>query len=281
MKINATLILRHLYLVCVCFMALASVPLVPRKLDHWFPIPIDGLSWHELLESVFMYILSFLIFSLYYRIITLNPYNNTPSVFVFIPILTSILISMEGNGIHWSCNAIHYTFNPGNEKKNIQRTLYTLTYFLDEIWGHLLMIGGNCLSFMIIFWAEYICFNQMKSKWLHHNMMWFDVLLFYILSFGMGIVLFAGGVEGQTATTVILPFSFIIMIQRIFLKQITHSTHYNIQNFLCYVSFWAALVTLLWGWYFDWTFPEFRVLGLGPFSTWIGKFLNLLRVYNP
>eukprot|EP01083_Nonionella_stella_P184276 668522_1 len=210
-------ILRHLYLVCICFIALAGVPLVPRRLDHWLPIPMDGLSWHEVLESVLMYILSFIIFSLYYRIVTLNK-TNLRSVTVFIPILISLCMSMEGNGIHWSCNAIHYTFNPGNEKKAMQysrhKTLYSLTYFLDEIWGHHLMIGGNCLSFMIILWADRLCHVT------HHglHMMWFDILLFYVLSFVMGIVLFAAGVEGQTATTIILPFSFIVLVQKMFLK---------------------------------------------------------------
>ena len=117
---NMSTLLRHLYLVCICFIALAGVPLVPRKLDHLVPIPIDGLSWHELLESMFMYLLSLAIFSLYYMIVTFNR-TSVPSVWSFVPILLSLLMSMEGNGIHWSCNAIHSTFNPGNERGAIRR----------------------------------------------------------------------------------------------------------------------------------------------------------------
>ena len=283
-----TPVLRHFYLLCICFIALAGVPLVPRRIDRWFPIPIPGLSWHEVLESIFMYILSLVIFSLYYRMITYKK-TSIPSVLYFIPILLSLMISIEGNGIHWSCNAIHSTFNPGNEKSAIkytrQKTLYSLTYFLDEYWGHHLLIGGNCLSFVIIVCAEYLCGNDLYTKKYklhnHNEMMWIDILLFYVLSFGMAIVLFAAGIEGQVAKTIILPFSFIMVIQRIFMKPVTNNTFYTIQNFLCSVSLVATILTLLWGWYFEWTFPEFRVLGLGPFSTWFGKFLSIIKLYTP
>ena len=160
-------LIRHIYLLSICFIALASVPLVPRRIDRWFPIPIDGLSWHEVLESLFMYILSLVTFWLYYRIVTFNK-TMIPSIIVFIPILLSLMISIEGNGIHWSCNAIHSTFNPGNEKDAIkhsrQKTLYSLTYFLDEYWGHHLLIGGNCLSFMIILYSEYLCSDDLYRK---------------------------------------------------------------------------------------------------------------------
>ena len=278
-------LIRHLYLLCVCFVALAGAPLIPRRIDKWLPIPIDGLSWHEVAESLFMYILSIVTFALYYRIITFNK-TKIPSVTTFIPILLSLLISMEGNGIHWSCNAIHSTFNPGNEKGAIthtrQKTLYSLTYFLDEYWGHHLLIGGNCLSFIIISYSEYLCNNDlygMKKK--IPNMMWIDYLLFYVMSFIMGIVLFAAGIEGQCAKTIILPFSFIVVIQRLMMKKPYNVPFYNIQNFLCCVSIIATSFTLLWGWYFNWTWPEFRVLGLGPFSTWIGKFMHILKLYSP
>ena len=233
-------LLRHFFLTCVIFIFFAGIPLVPRLIDRIFPIPIDGLSWHELLESFCMQLLTISIFSIFYRIVT-NDQKYSPNAFVFIPILFALTMSIEGNGIHWSTNAIHSTFNPGQEYQyNNTSLLFKLTYFLDENLGHHMLIGGLLLSFLIIIWYQRLyTFDTHYFK----KVDCIDKFAFYILSFGMGIVVFAAGIEGQTVKTLNLPWAVIIVIDYLFLN-FKQKQFYSISTFLILVAFVCLFLSL-------------------------------------
>ena len=260
------------YVVCISFGFIAIVPLIPHAFDAVLPIHIKGITLHEILGSLFIYIFSWNIFSLYYKMVTFETTKTVPkapSLHKFLPIIISLTMSIEGNGIHWSTNTIHSLLNPGQQKLKNPSSLHELTYILDEIIGHHLLFGGICLSFLIIVFYDTTHNITNKST---KDMTWLPLLVFYALAMLVGCTLFAAGIEGQTATTIILPFCSIIITHQLF----TATNRTLILYFLFCSSCIAAALTLTWGWYFSWEWPEFRVLGLGPFSTWIGKFLRFI-----
>ncbi|ETO14140.1 hypothetical protein RFI_23228 [Reticulomyxa filosa] len=273
--------LKHLYLLVLCIMLVSAVPLVPRAIDRNFPIPIAGMTWHEILDCLGIFALSMQTFITYYAHLQANKSKKEEKISAtkLLPIILSITLMIEGHGIHWSCNAIHRTFNPGNEWKNNKNTLYTLTYFLDEILGHFLLFAGIAISCLLLILIEPQQDLQMEPQ--PKTLKWyFNILLFYSLSIGLSITMFAAGVEGQCAKTVIIPWCIAIFtckIQSFCFQRSNIINFYNSTiNFFCICAICALLWLMLWGYLFGWHFPEFRVLGLGPFSTWIGQFIKFI-----
>jgi len=83
------------------------------------------------------------------------------------------------------------------------------------------------------------------------------------------------GVEGQTVMTVSFPFSVLLSVD--WLMGMVRGRREGIVTRYWQVSGVVSLGLLLWwGWRYNWRWPEFRVLGLGPFSTWLGQFREAL-----
>lgn len=82
-----------------------------------------------------------------------------------------------------------------------------------------------------------------------------------------------GCVEGQVVLTVGLPFSAIILSQVLLRFHEGGAVNWFFRN----IALASLLLMIGWGWHFNWTWPEFRVLGLGPFSTWPGQLLHFVK----
>ena len=221
----------------------------------------------------------------YYKISTVSFFVSF-SVFVI-----GLLIAVEGHGIHLAADAIHSAVSStGGQEWNDgfvdSIRGYRLIYFLDETFSHHVWFCGGFISYLILIWIENVSFpvvvvvhSQSTSSILFRIL---SNLLFLWLSLLFGLFLFASYIEGQTVLfgyiTSILTLSQIIILRII--RSITSSTEAidptaaidtTLSSFLFISHVIGVALLYAWGSYYGGTYPEFRVLGLGPFSTWIPK----------
>lgn len=236
-----------------------SIPLIPRKLDYLLPLP-QAFSWHELLDFLITPFLCSFSFILFYKMV--NQRKN--ALFWFVLFIFGISIACDGHGIHMAANRIHSFIAPGNEWNQRASKLQAIVYVIDEILGHSITFSAWIFVFLLLIWADETRKNQEKTNYL-------EMIILLFLSLIQGTGLFFAAVEGQFAIPG-LTFSFIGILSM--LRIIKYFRYYPISIYFHFSSFVCFLLTISWGYYFSWTWPEFRVLGLGPFSTWPGIFMR-------
>jgi len=260
-----------------------SAPLLPHKLDHLLPIRIPGFSWHEIVELLLYPLSILLLIKLFHQLCS---YQKNPSSSLLsrqLLLLVGAMVSLQGQGIHLAANCIHSAL-PRTFEKFPTRGLHheQVTYYLDEVLGHFLLFGGIAISLFELIRKEgqLLADEQTAQKLLatqkkeSSGFVKQSIALF--LSQLHGFMWFLAGVEGQTVLTVSLPVCVIILVQNylVFSKRQRSGL---ISSYLTKASWNGLLFLLAWGWYFGWTWPELRVLGLGPFSTWLGQFVAFAK----
>jgi len=147
----------------------------------------------------------------------------------------------------------------GNE---LQHTVY----FLDEYIGHSMAFYGWIIIFILMILAD-------ETRKVDATTSYLELLVLFILSSIQGIGWFMAAVEGQFA----IPGMTICLLGTMNLLFRSAPTKHPISFCFHFASFVCLTLLILWGYYYSWTWPEFRVLGLGTFSTWPGQFLNYFQ----
>ena len=203
----------------------------------------------DALDLLTPFILLLVIFKLY-TLFSISR-NNTHMPFHIIMILfIGSITFVEGHGIHLAANAIvrHlHTFAVHDTP------LFTLTYFFDEILGHILWDSGLVLiSIGLIFAGT----TSLKDEALGRKS-----LLVLIASLLYGFTYFVNGVEGQTVLFT-LPLAFIIPIAILSyskVKKVKIVRNPVLLLFTC--AYLVALLLFLIWWIWQKGFPEFSELG--------------------
>jgi len=266
-----------LFLVSVLYLSCHAVPLLPRWIDDAFTIPVEGFTWHELTEMILSPMLLCSIFALYQHLIVECKKNPSSFRYIF-PFLVITCLSQQGQGIHIAANTIHSTISPGNEYNPRAGLTQRLTYFLDENLGHHLIFFGLALSFSLLIFYDKTLQKILGNKTEQIPRIW--QLIIFALSVLHGLAWFMAGVEGQTVKTISLPFSLILTVDFL-LSFIRRAREGSVTRYFQMVGIVSLVLLLWWGWRYRWDWPEFRVLGLGPFSTWLGQFRNFIQKIVP
>ena len=173
-----------------------------RKMDIWlFVFSINYAFWHlivaflnfeikyklmvaELFDLATPFVITFLILKLYCMLRIPDEKKRVISIAGLVLIILGIIFFIEGHGMHLSANAIsrHLVGQEGSP-------VFSLTYFFDEILGHLLWDGG----FIIMSIAFLILANVDKNREPYNS--W---LLITICSLLYGFTYFCLAIEGQT-----------------------------------------------------------------------------------
>lgn len=202
----------------------------------------------ELFDLFTPFVMTFLIFKLY--LLIKQPIRNSEKRSIqtagFVLIILGLIFFIEGHGMHLSANAItrHLIGQEG-------LPIFNLTYFFDEILGHLLWDGGLVIisiALLILSFAE----KRENSKNLSN--------LVLVGSFFYGFTYFCNAVEGQTVVFT-FPVSIIIPGVILFLIRCRRigSKHPVILFYLlsyvfafCWFVYWAVRNS---------GFPQFSELG--------------------
>jgi len=260
-----------LFFVSVLYLACHAIPLLPRWIDDTFTIPVEGFTWHELTEMILSPTLLCSIFALYHHLIVERKKNPNNLRYIF-PFLVIACICQQGQGIHMAANTIHSTISPGNEYNARAGLTQRLTYFLDENLGHHMIFFGLALSFSMLIFHDKILQKSLRKTPDHVPFLW--QLVIFILSLFHGLAWFMAGVEGQTVKTLSLPFSLILTVD-LLISFVRRGREGRVTRYFHTTGIVSLVLLLWWGWRYHWDWPEFRVLGLGPFSTWLGQ----LRIF--
>jgi len=261
----------HIVIMSILYLSCHAVPLLPRWIDKTFPLPVEGFTWHELTEMMLSPLLLCSVFALYQHLIKAR--NKQPAEFWYtLPFLVISCISQQGQGIHLAANTIHSTISPGNEYNRHAGLTQRLTYFLDEYLGHHLVFTGLALIFTLLIIQDKLAQNQKQAR-LPISMFWHVAV--FMLGVLHGVAWFMAGVEGQTVQTVSLPVSVILTVD-LLLSTVRRGGDGPVTRYFQVSGLISLGLLLWWGWRFNWSWPEFRVLGLGPFSTWLVQFRALV-----
>ncbi len=101
--------------------------------------------------------------------------------------LLSMLIFVEGHGIHWAANQIHNHLAPGDPG-------FEVAYFLDENLGHIMIFSGILLLLFTLSFMRIGALDERRRG---------DTLVLYFSSIVFGLYLSIGSIEGQVVYMVL------------------------------------------------------------------------------
>ena len=248
-----------LFLFCVAFQL--SIPLIPRRLDNYLPLHFV-VTWHEVIDLCLTPIVCVCSLWLFFGLVK-GRKNLCLWLILFV---IGLSIGCDGHGLHLASNRIHSYISPGNEWNSNGNELQHTVYFLDEYIGHSMAFYGWIIIFILMILAD-------ETRKVDATTSYLELLVLFILSSIQGIGWFMAAVEGQFA----IPGMTICLLGTMNLLFRSAPTKHPISFCFHFASFVCLTLLILWGYYYSWTWPEFRVLGLGTFSTWPGQFLNYFQ----
>jgi len=273
---------QYLFAFSILYACMHFTVILPRWIDEKFHIPIEGITWHELSEFILAPVLISSLFVLYYDLLPKKD-GKIQSLWQLIPFLVLSTIASYGQGVHMAGNAIHSLLSIGQEYNPNAGLTLRVVYFLDEYLGHHLLFAPLAILTLILIYLDKQKQTQEQQRTQRQQrqrqqqnflLRLLSSFLVYFFGFLHGVAWFSSGVEGQTVLTVSLPCSILILgdflvdvIRRKKAGDVT--TYFRVAAIVSFILF------VLWGWKFGGKFPEFRVLGLGPFSTWLGQFKEM------
>ena len=261
----------QLFMFCASFAASAGSVFIPGVVDRLVPLP-DGLAFRDVLRGLFLTPAAVLA-SFWLLTSLIGPGKPLRSSFALLALFVlAQSIALQGQGIHLASNSIHSHVNPGNELPSNASRFARLLYFFDEHLGHHVWFCGLCSGWLVLLLAE-----RRAGGAAPHAAGFVEVLCVCVLGAIHGVGWFAVGVEGQASLTVTLPFSVIALLgtgERWMRGQRCGS----VELYFAVCALVCVSATVAWGSTFGWHMPEFRVLGLGPFSTWPGQAIGALKL---
>jgi len=153
----------YLVVVSLLYLSCHAVPLLPRWIDRQLPIPVEGLSWHEVTELILSPLLLCGVFALYRHLIVLRKKEASDLRYV-LPFLIVACICQQGQGIHLAANTIHSTISSGNEYNPHASLTQRLTYFLDEHLGHHMIFAGLAFTFTLLIFHEKLYISRLPPN---------------------------------------------------------------------------------------------------------------------
>ncbi|KAH3742561.1 hypothetical protein Pelo_16045 [Pelomyxa schiedti] len=282
--------------VAVVFAAMLAGPLVPHAADGWLEalvgsgvVSATGVGVHQLWELLMVPVFGVTCWSLLLlladtstsrRAMARHGSHNTAQRFAPGLLAHGIIAAAQGSGMHSSANSIYYALTTDSRAVPSSRAL-GVVYFQDEVLGHHLLLGGIALMILSLVLADLLGARNHQpthtrlshSQWLHTVAL--DILLLLPLSVAGGIAWFMAAVEGQVVHTVGIPLCLMVIASTALLIR-NQRRPCLVARHWCIVSCLSLILMITWGWWFDWHWPEFGVLGFGPFSSWPGKILHHL-----
>lgn len=190
-----------------------------------------------------------------------------------------IAVMCIGVGVHTATNSLHSIVNPGNEKSRvIDAPLNKAIYVWDEVLGHHIWYAGLLLCWGVVATRP----TPKRERYKQDCLSCSD--LFPVVTVGAfhGVWMFFAAVEGQAVGLFVGFVALVVSTwawKRLPLTSLYAAGSIRVYFIAAFTVF--ALTMCGYGAKYGWEFPEFRVLGLGPFNRWPGHFLRWLQSIVP
>jgi len=233
---------------------------------HWlFLFSLNYLFWHltvaflnfevknklmvaELFDLITPFVMTFLFIKLY-TLLDKKSNKRIPvkvSLISLVLLIVGIVLFIEGHGIHLAANAISRHLDGLHST-----SIFRLTYFFDEILGHLLWDSGYIVISIAFIFRTIYGEDEVPKK---------SLPLIISGSLLYGFTFFCNAVEGQTVILT-MPFSIIILVCIVLLircRMITLRQHLIAFYGTAYIT---ALIFFIYWWIANNGFPQFSELG--------------------
>eukprot|EP00026_Physarum_polycephalum_P013980 Phypoly_transcript_14444.p1 GENE.Phypoly_transcript_14444~~Phypoly_transcript_14444.p1 ORF type:complete len:283 (+),score=41.19 Phypoly_transcript_14444:132-980(+) len=257
-----------LYSLVLAFFSYAVVKFSRTKFDH---PEFHFLTVADVFDTVAPYIVMFFYVYFYYKCrereiigVILRTPGNRKNYLLFEMGLYFVLVIawISGHGIHLAANSVHnvldreyfsHTNPQADHHRSVLTTLYHVVDFWDEKLGHEVWHTGIMGMQAVLVWIG-------GGKSGHTVKSGGDILLVFGASIIYGLILFVSIIEGGTYVYGIPYLAVILSI--LYVKHTQREIRGNAILLYFFIATWiAALGCGYWGWYTNWTFPEFSDVG--------------------